>query len=157
MSRIGGALGIGEAAAGGRQAAWHAINQNSPSPASGGGETGAPAWARAMRTEQSSRHRRQLAIHTLQQGDRGGASATPDIKERNDCAMFFKRSVQRYGRTTVPATPYQRAGQLWDARSGSARVQARNWRPMAFRCLMLKAGPPAGLGRQPLHKRVAAT
>src|SRR3546814_8268771 len=63
-SRIGGALGIGEAAAGGRQAAWHAINQNSPSPASGGGETGAPAWARAMRPEQSSRHRRQLAIHT---------------------------------------------------------------------------------------------
>lgn len=83
-SRIGGALGIGEANAGGRQAAWSAINQNSPSPASGGGETGAPAWARAMRTEQSSRHRRQLAIHTLQQGDRGGASATPDIKERND-------------------------------------------------------------------------
>lgn len=87
-SRLSGAFGIGEAAAGGRQAAWNAINQNSPSPApnstGGGGETGAPAWARAMRAEQSSRHRRQLAIHTLQQGDRGGASATPDIKERND-------------------------------------------------------------------------
>jgi len=36
-----------------------------------------------MRAEQTSRHRRQLAIHTLQQGDRGGASATPDIKERD--------------------------------------------------------------------------
>jgi hypothetical protein len=38
--------------------------------------------------------------------------------------MYFKRSVQRYGRTPLPATPYQRAGQLWDERIGSARVQA---------------------------------
>ena len=91
-SRVSGSLGLGEAAAGGRQAAWNALNQNSTqvssSPPSGGpgggGETGGtPAWARAMRAEQSSRHRRQLAIHTLQQGDRGGASATPDIKERD--------------------------------------------------------------------------
>jgi type IV secretion system protein TrbL len=91
-SRASSALGLGEAAAGGRQAAWNALNQNSTqnSPSSsqggpgGGGETGTPAWARAMRDQQTSRHRRQLAIHTLQQGDRGGASATPDIKERND-------------------------------------------------------------------------
>jgi len=87
-SRLSGALGIGEAAAGGRQAAWNGINQNSPSPApnstGGGGETGAPAWARAMRAEQSSRHRRQVAMHAISQGDRGGASAMPDIKERND-------------------------------------------------------------------------
>jgi type IV secretion system protein TrbL len=87
-SRVSGALGIGEAATSGRQAAWSAINQNSPSPApnsaAGGGETGAPAWARAMRAEQSSRHRRQVAIHAISQGDRGGASAMPDIKERND-------------------------------------------------------------------------
>ncbi len=91
-SRASSALGLGEASAGGRQAAWNALNQNStqnsPSPSQGGpgggGETGTPAWARAMRDQQTSRHRRQLAIHTLQQGDRGGASATPDIKERND-------------------------------------------------------------------------
>jgi type IV secretion system protein TrbL len=88
-SRASGALGLREAASSGRQAAWNALNQpNSPSPSSGGpgggGETGTPAWARAMRDQQTSRHRRQLAIHTLQQGDRGGASATPDIKERND-------------------------------------------------------------------------
>jgi type IV secretion system protein TrbL len=90
-SRASSALGMGEAAAGGRQAAWNALNQNSTqnSPSSqggpgGGGETGTPAWARAMHDQQTSRHRRQLAIHTLQQGDRGGASATPDIKERND-------------------------------------------------------------------------
>jgi type IV secretion system protein TrbL len=89
-SRASGALGLGEAAAGGRQAAFGALGrQNSPSPAAvgagGGAETGgAPAWARAMRTDQSSRHHRQLAIHALSQGDRGGASATPNIKERND-------------------------------------------------------------------------
>lgn len=85
-SRASGALGLGEAAAGGRRAAFSALNQqNSPSPTTGGGETGgAPAWARAMRAEQSGRHRRQLAVHTLSQGDRGGASAAPDIKERND-------------------------------------------------------------------------
>jgi type IV secretion system protein TrbL len=37
-----------------------------------------------MRNQQTSRHRQSQAIHTLQQGDRGGGSATPDIKERND-------------------------------------------------------------------------
>ncbi|QPI71980.1 P-type conjugative transfer protein TrbL [Sphingobium sp. Cam5-1] len=84
-SRASSALGLSEAVAGGRQAAWDALNQNSPSPKPGGGETsGAPAWARAMRAEQTSRHQRQLAVHAISQGDRGGASATPDIKERND-------------------------------------------------------------------------
>ena len=42
--------------------------------------------------------------------------------------MKFKRPIQRYGRTPQPETPYQRAGQMWDDRIGSARVQARNWR-----------------------------
>ncbi|WP_436428210.1 VirB8/TrbF family protein, partial [Enterococcus faecium] len=51
--------------------------------------------------------------------------------------MRFKRAVQRYGRTPEPETPYQRAGQLWDERIGSARVQARNWRLMAFGGLFL--------------------
>ena len=40
--------------------------------------------------------------------------------------MRFRRAVQRYGRTPEPVTPYQRAGQVWDERIGSARVQARN-------------------------------
>lgn len=84
-ARTSSALGLGEAASSGRQAAWNALNsKNSPSPASGGGETGAPAWAAAMRAEQTSRHRRQLAFHAISQGDRGGGSAMPDIKERND-------------------------------------------------------------------------
>lgn len=88
-SRTSAALGIGEAASSGRRAAWEALGQNAAASAPSGNtisgsETGAPAWARALRSEQASRHRRQLAIHTLQQGDRGGGSATPDIKERND-------------------------------------------------------------------------
>jgi type IV secretory pathway TrbF-like protein len=33
--------------------------------------------------------------------------------------MIFKRSVQRYGQTPEPETPYQRAGQVWDERIGS--------------------------------------
>jgi type IV secretory pathway TrbF-like protein len=68
--------------------------------------------------------------------------------------MFFKRSAQRYGRTPPPETLYQRAGQLWDERIGSARVQARNWRLMAFGCLALTAGTSAGLAWQSLQSRV---
>ncbi|WP_454798649.1 P-type conjugative transfer protein TrbL [Novosphingobium lindaniclasticum] len=48
-----------------------------------GGE-GAPDWAKALRAEQTARHRRDVAIHAVQQGDRGGGSTTPDISERND-------------------------------------------------------------------------
>lgn len=58
---------------------------------------------------------------------------------------MFKRSSVRYGRTPVPETPYQKAAQVWDDRIGSARVQARNWRFMAFGCLVLAAGLAGGL------------
>ena len=68
--------------------------------------------------------------------------------------MMFKRAVQRYGQTPEPETPYQRAGQLWDERIGSARVQARNWRLMAFGGLMLSAGLAAGVVWQSLQSRV---
>lgn len=53
---------------------------------------------------------------------------------------FFKRSTTHYGKTPEPETPYQRAAQIWDDRIGSARVQARNWRLMAFGCLILSGG-----------------
>src|ERR1041384_5580014 len=58
---------------------------------------------------------------------------------------MFRRSTVRYGKTPQPETPYQRAGQVWDERIGSARVQARNWRLMAFGCLLLSAGLAGGL------------
>jgi type IV secretion system protein VirB5 len=68
--------------------------------------------------------------------------------------MRFKRAVQRYGRTPEPETPYQRAGQLWDERIGAARVQARNWRLMAFGGFFLTTGLSGGLVWQSLQSRV---
>lgn len=53
---------------------------------------------------------------------------------------LFKRPSVRYARTPEPETPYQRAAQVWDERIGSARVQARNWRLMAFGSLVLAGG-----------------
>ncbi|WP_443019663.1 MULTISPECIES: conjugal transfer protein TrbF [Sphingomonas] len=53
---------------------------------------------------------------------------------------MFKRPAAHYGKTPQPETPYQRAAQVWDDRIGSARVQARNWRLMAFGSLALSAG-----------------
>ena len=58
---------------------------------------------------------------------------------------MFKRPATHYGKTAEPETPYQRAGQIWDDRIGSARVQARNWRLMAFGSLFLSAGFAAAL------------
>lgn len=68
--------------------------------------------------------------------------------------MIFRRAVQRYGRTPEPETLYQRAGQVWDERIGSARVQARNWRLMAFGCLSLACGLSGGLVWQSMQSRV---
>jgi len=64
---------------------------------------------------------------------------------------MFKRSSVRYGHTPVAETPYQKATQVWDDRIGSARVQARNWRLMAFGCLVLAAGLAGGLVWQAAH------
>ncbi|TPM89634.1 MULTISPECIES: conjugal transfer protein TrbF [unclassified Mesorhizobium] len=58
---------------------------------------------------------------------------------------MFKRPSTHYGKTPQPETPYQRAAQVWDDRIGSARVQARNWRYMAFGSLALAAGFSAAL------------
>lgn len=68
--------------------------------------------------------------------------------------MFFRRAQVRYGRTPEPTTPYQRAAQAWDERIGSARVQARNWRLMAFGSLFLSAGLGAGLVWQSATGRI---
>jgi type IV secretion system protein TrbL len=79
-------FGLGAAAERGRDAAWSALNRTPASSSAGGGSgessDRAPAWARSMRAQQTARHHRQIAVHTLQQGDRGGGSATPDIKEK---------------------------------------------------------------------------
>ncbi|MDA9473899.1 conjugal transfer protein TrbF [Bradyrhizobium sp. CCBAU 65884] len=66
----------------------------------------------------------------------------------------FRRSSVRYGRTPEPETPYQRAAQVWDERIGSARVQAKNWRLMAFGSLILSCGLAGGLVWQSTHGTV---
>ncbi|PZU58191.1 P-type conjugative transfer protein TrbL [Sphingomonas sp. VDB2] len=80
------ALGLGQAAERGRDAAWAALNggANSNGSSSGTAADGAPSWAQSLRRQQDSRHHRHVALQTLKEGDRGGASATPDIKERED-------------------------------------------------------------------------
>lgn len=59
--------------------------------------------------------------------------------------MRFKRPQVRYSDTPAPVTPYQAAAQVWDERIGAARVQAKNWRLMAFGCLVLALSMAGGL------------
>jgi type IV secretion system protein VirB5 len=68
--------------------------------------------------------------------------------------MLFKRPAQRYGDTPEAVTPYQKAAQIWDDRIGSARVQAENWRLMAFGALTLAFALAGGLVWQSLQSRV---
>jgi type IV secretion system protein TrbL len=87
-ARTSNAFGLGDAAASGRQAAFDALTNHKPSTANRapGADSGTqqPAWARSLKQSQDARHHRQIVAHTLREGDRGGASATPDIKEKED-------------------------------------------------------------------------
>lgn len=67
---------------------------------------------------------------------------------------MFKRTSRKYGDTPAPVTPYQKAAQVWDERLGAARVQARNWRLMAFACLALAVGLAGGLVWQSAQSRI---
>src|SRR6266700_3034659 len=67
---------------------------------------------------------------------------------------LFRRPSVRYGHTPAPETPYQRAAQVWDERIGSARVQASNWRLMAFGCLLLSGGLASALVWQSIRGTV---
>ena len=85
-NRFRSAAGFGEAAERGRTAAWDAGTtsgaRGAPAPVSAGDDA-APAWAQRLQGQQNSRHRRQMAMHTIKEGDRGGAGITPDINERD--------------------------------------------------------------------------
>jgi type IV secretion system protein VirB5 len=67
---------------------------------------------------------------------------------------MFRRPTNRYGATPEAETPYQRAGQAWDERIGSARVQAKSWRLAFFGMLTLSGGLAAGLAWQSAHGTV---
>lgn len=83
-----GSLGLGEAAASGRQAAFDALTNRTTRKTAetneSGGEGGMPGWAQALRRDQESRHQRQIAAHALKEGDSASAGATPDISEKED-------------------------------------------------------------------------
>lgn len=55
------------------------------------------------------------------------------------------KGAPRFGHTPIPETPYQKAGQAWDERIGSARAQAANWRLMALGLLGLSGGMAGAL------------
>lgn len=67
---------------------------------------------------------------------------------------MFRRPLQRYGATPEPATPYQRAAQIWDDRIGSSRVQAKNWRLMALGGLGLAFVLSGALAWQSAQSRI---
>src|SRR5579859_5848437 len=68
---------------------------------------------------------------------------------------MFRRPIVRYGKAPEPETPYQRAGQVWDERIGSARVQAKNWRFAFFAALALSGDLAGGLVWQSARGTVA--
>ena len=82
--KAGSGLGLGAAAERGRQAAFAAAPSPGASAADPGPGAEAPQWARRLRAEQASRHRRDIALRAVREGDHGGAAANPDISEREE-------------------------------------------------------------------------
>ncbi|AJR22739.1 MULTISPECIES: P-type conjugative transfer protein TrbL [unclassified Sphingobium] len=82
-NKAASSLGIADAAERGREAAWSALGTGSAKSA-GAKQGDVPDWAQAMQRRQDGRHHRHLAAQTLKEGDRGGASVTPDIHEKDD-------------------------------------------------------------------------
>ena len=83
--RLAASGGISEAAERGRNAAFLAGARTTGGASGAAASDGdqAPPWAQRLRADQSARHRRQLAVHALRDGDRGGSGANPDISEKD--------------------------------------------------------------------------
>ena len=107
-----------------------------------------PAWAKRMHRRQQATHAATTAAHTLRGGDGGGARPEPagfrylTFKENTHAIQTTAGALRRYA---AACHPYQAAAQVWDDRIGSARVQAKNWRLMAFGCLVLALLMAGGL------------
>lgn len=72
--------------------------------------------------------------------------------------MSFPNRTSSYGvsrRSAEQPNPYARAAAQWDQRIGSARVQARNWRYMAFAATILALISTGGAIRLGIKKQVA--
>jgi type IV secretion system protein TrbL len=84
-AKLSGGLGLGDAAEAGRKAAWNGLNARADNQGSGSAtaeRSVPPAWATELRARQSDRAARHAVTQSLRDGDRGGASATPDISEK---------------------------------------------------------------------------
>jgi type IV secretion system protein TrbL len=85
--KLGQATGLAAAKERGERAALFAgaASKRAAAPtATGEGSSDAPEWARRLRSEQTARHHRHAALQAIREGDRGGAAANPDIKEREE-------------------------------------------------------------------------
>ncbi len=85
--KLGNVGGLGAAVERGQRAAFMAGATKSGGSVGEGASSsvdGAPQWARQLRSEQAARHHRHVALSAVREGDRGGAGANPDIKERED-------------------------------------------------------------------------
>ncbi|MGE5562460.1 MAG: P-type conjugative transfer protein TrbL [Bacillota bacterium] len=84
--KLGEMGGIAAAAERGQRAALFAGSSRSAASdaTDAGASSGPPDWARRLRSEQTARHHRHVAMQAIKDGDRGGAAANPDIKERED-------------------------------------------------------------------------
>lgn len=72
--------------------------------------------------------------------------------------MSYPTSTTSFGRAAAGAdehNPYARAAAAWDERIGSARVQARNWRYMAFASMALALVSTSGAVVLGVKKQVA--
>jgi len=69
---------------------------------------------------------------------------------------MFKKQTHSYSSQGAPHSPFAKAAQVWDERIGSARVQAKNWRIMAFGALALSGTLGIGLLYQSSRTRVEA-
>lgn len=87
LAKASSTLGLAEASQSGRtaaQAAFRGVAGASSSEAASATATETPAWVHQLRQEQAARQHRQSTVQTLKEGDGGGASATPDLDEKED-------------------------------------------------------------------------
>ena len=83
LGRVGG---LADAAERGQRAALFAGSTSSRSPSAAAADSpgDTPDWARKLRSEQAARHHRSAALQAVREGDGGGATANPDIKEKEE-------------------------------------------------------------------------
>lgn len=77
---------LGDAYRRGSQSAWTATGGSPVGAASAASEppTPSPGWARRMQAQQRMSHARQMAAHSLKEGDRSSGGAAPSLQHKDD-------------------------------------------------------------------------